>query len=81
MRHTTFGQDAKGDPLTVELGANWVQGLGTDGGPQNPIWLLVRFRTLQYESQDAVLILSYLLGAKIWSQQHLLQLQLDLDLR
>lgn len=46
MRHTTFGQDAKGDPLTVELGANWVQGLGTDGGPQNPIWLLVRFRTL-----------------------------------
>lgn len=43
MRHTTFGQDANGDPITVELGANWVQGLGTDGGPQNPIWLLVCF--------------------------------------
>lgn len=41
MRHTTFGQDVNGKPLTVELGANWVQGLGTPGGPQNPIWILV----------------------------------------
>lgn len=43
MRHTTFGQDANGDPITLELGANWVQGLGTAGGPENPIWLLVCF--------------------------------------
>ncbi|KAL1964883.1 hypothetical protein VTN77DRAFT_6236 [Rasamsonia byssochlamydoides] len=42
MKHTTFGQDANGEPFTVELGANWVQGLGTPGGPQNPIWTLVQ---------------------------------------
>jgi polyamine oxidase len=41
VKHTTFGKDASGKPLTVELGANWVQGLGTTGGPQNPIWTLV----------------------------------------
>jgi hypothetical protein len=23
------------------MGANWVQGLGNPGGPQNPIWTLV----------------------------------------
>ncbi|KAH8690275.1 putative flavin-containing polyamine oxidase [Talaromyces proteolyticus] len=42
MRHTTFGKDADGKPLTVEIGANWIQGLGTPGGPQNPIWLLAQ---------------------------------------
>jgi polyamine oxidase len=41
LRHTAFGQDVDGNPLTVEIGANWIQGLGTPGGPQNPIWLLV----------------------------------------
>ncbi|KAJ5825376.1 hypothetical protein N7474_002514 [Penicillium riverlandense] len=38
VAHTTFGQDANGEPYTVELGANWVQGLGQPGGPQNPVW-------------------------------------------
>ncbi|KZT22391.1 putative flavin-containing polyamine oxidase [Neolentinus lepideus HHB14362 ss-1] len=42
VAHTTFGQDANGNPYTVELGANWVQGLGTPGGPQNPIWVLAQ---------------------------------------
>ncbi|KAI9659120.1 MAG: hypothetical protein M1821_002080 [Bathelium mastoideum] len=40
VAHTTFG--AKGKTFTVELGANWVQGLGSPGGPENPIWTLAK---------------------------------------
>ncbi|OKL60715.1 hypothetical protein UA08_03983 [Talaromyces atroroseus] len=43
LRHTTFGQAVDGNPRTIEVGANWIQGLGTPGGPQNPIWLLVGY--------------------------------------
>ncbi|KAI1489098.1 putative flavin-containing polyamine oxidase [Biscogniauxia mediterranea] len=42
VRHTTFGEKPDGTPYTVELGANWVQGLGTEGGPENPIWTLAK---------------------------------------
>ncbi|EPQ50239.1 flavin-containing polyamine oxidase [Gloeophyllum trabeum ATCC 11539] len=42
VKHTTFGKNAEGNPYTIELGANWVQGLGTPGGPQNPIWILAQ---------------------------------------
>lgn len=35
-KHTTF------NGITVELGANWVQGLGSPGGPENPIWTLAK---------------------------------------
>ncbi|KUL90485.1 hypothetical protein ZTR_00035 [Talaromyces verruculosus] len=59
MRHTTFGQDANGDPITVELGANWVQGLGTDGGPQNPIWLLAQKYGVNNTYSDYSSILTY----------------------
>lgn len=38
--HTTFGAD--NNSFTVELGANWVQGLGTPPGPENPIWTLAK---------------------------------------
>ncbi|CZR54829.1 related to amine oxidase [Phialocephala subalpina] len=41
LHHTTFGKNpATGQPYTIEFGANWVQGLGKPGGPQNPIWTL-----------------------------------------
>jgi polyamine oxidase len=40
VAHTTFGKDPSGKPYTVELGANWVQGLVSEGGPENPIWTL-----------------------------------------
>lgn len=33
VHHENFGSDAQGNPLVVEYGANWVQGLGTEGGP------------------------------------------------
>lgn len=43
VAHTTFGKNVTtGKPYTVELGANWVQGLGTEGGPENPIWRLAK---------------------------------------
>src|ERR1700694_2846711 len=40
VAHTTFGKDPKGKPYVVELGANWVQGIASPGGPVNPIWVL-----------------------------------------
>ncbi|CAK7566710.1 MAG: polyamine oxidase1, flavin-containing amine oxidoreductase [Sporothrix epigloea] len=42
VAHTTFGKKADNTPYTVELGANWVQGLGSPGGPENPIWTLAK---------------------------------------
>lgn len=43
MINTTFGENLEsGEPYTVELGANWVQGLGSEGGPENPIWTFAK---------------------------------------
>lgn len=44
VAHTTFG--AKNQSYTVELGANWVQGIFTPGGPVNPIWTLAELSNL-----------------------------------
>ncbi|QIW99487.1 hypothetical protein AMS68_005005 [Peltaster fructicola] len=41
-RHASFGKKSDGSPYTIELGANWVQGLGTPPGPENPIWTLAK---------------------------------------
>lgn len=42
MHSVPFGMNNEtGEPYTVEAGANWVQGLGSEGGPENPIWTLV----------------------------------------
>ncbi|KOC10810.1 polyamine oxidase [Aspergillus flavus AF70] len=45
--HENFGQDKDGNPYVVEMGANWVQGLGNPGGPENPIWTLAKEFGLQ----------------------------------
>jgi polyamine oxidase len=43
VAHTTFGTNpVTKEPYVVELGANWVQGLGSPGGPENPIWTLAK---------------------------------------
>lgn len=43
IAHTTFGEDANGKPYTVELGANWVQGIQNEQtGAVNPIWRLAQ---------------------------------------
>lgn len=59
VAHTTFGADpATGDPYTVELGANWVQGLGgADGQPENPIWTFTKKYNISniYSDYDSLL--------------------------
>lgn len=40
MRHTSFGKSADGTPYTVELGANWIEGLGSAATHENPIAIL-----------------------------------------
>ena len=43
IAHTTFGEDPNGSPYTVELGANWVQGIQNEQtGAVNPIWRLAQ---------------------------------------
>ncbi|KAJ5180134.1 hypothetical protein N7492_003344 [Penicillium capsulatum] len=42
VAHTEFGKDPNGKPYNVEIGANWVQGLGSPGGPENPIWTFAK---------------------------------------
>ncbi|KAI0180547.1 putative flavin-containing polyamine oxidase [Hypoxylon sp. FL1284] len=42
VKHSNFGTKPDGTPYVVELGANWVQGLGSPGGPENPIWTLAK---------------------------------------
>jgi polyamine oxidase len=59
VAHTTFGKDPYGNPYTVELGANWVQGLGTPGGPENPIWTLAKKYNLTNTYSDYSSILTY----------------------
>ena len=51
IAHTTFGTNPEtGEPYTIELGANWVQGLGSPGGPENPIWTFAK----QYNISNTV---------------------------
>ena len=40
MMNHRFG--AAGHEYNVEVGANWVQGTSTSGGPTNPIWTLAK---------------------------------------
>ncbi|KAL8765096.1 MAG: hypothetical protein Q9209_007719 [Squamulea sp. 1 TL-2023] len=48
--HTNFGRKPDGTPYVVELGANWVQGLGTPPGPENPVWTLAK----NYSNYDSI---------------------------
>lgn len=59
VAHTTFGNDSNGNPYTVELGANWVQGLVSEGGPENPIWTLAKKYNLTNTYSDYSSILTY----------------------
>jgi polyamine oxidase len=60
VAHTTFGKNpTTGAPFTVELGANWVQGLVSDGGPENPIWMLAKKWGLNNTYSNYSSILTY----------------------
>ncbi|KAH8701862.1 amine oxidase [Talaromyces proteolyticus] len=58
-KHTTFGKKSDGTPYVVELGANWVQGLGVSGGPQNPIWTMAQKYNLTNTYSNYSSILTY----------------------
>lgn len=58
-QHTQFGAGPDGEPYTVELGANWVQGLGRPGGPENPIWTLAKKHKLKTTTNDYKSIATY----------------------
>ncbi|KAI1378388.1 putative flavin-containing polyamine oxidase [Hypoxylon crocopeplum] len=59
VAHTNFGTKPDGTPYVVELGANWVQGLGTEGGPENPIWTLAKKYGLDNTYSNYSSILTY----------------------
>lgn len=58
VSHTSFGYQEDGSPYTVELGANWIQGLGSDG-PENPIWFLGKKYNLTNTYSNYSSILTY----------------------
>ena len=61
MRHAKFGSDPNGNPYTVELGANWISGLGenTVYGPENPVWTFSKEVNLSSPNSDASSIATY----------------------
>ncbi|KAK2589682.1 hypothetical protein QQS21_012637 [Conoideocrella luteorostrata] len=56
---TNFGKKKDGSPYVVEVGANWIQGLGNPGGPQNPVWLLSQKYGLKNKYSNYSSILTY----------------------
>ncbi|ROW11962.1 hypothetical protein VPNG_05233 [Cytospora leucostoma] len=61
MAHTTFGSKPDGTPYIVELGANWVQGLGAEdpGAPENPIWTFAKKWNVSNTYSDSDSLLTY----------------------
>ncbi|KAG6011004.1 hypothetical protein E4U21_000035 [Claviceps maximensis] len=57
--HRNFGKKRDGSPYVVELGANWIQGLGNPSGPQNPIWLLAQKHGLKNNNSNFRSTLTY----------------------
>ena len=60
MRNTKFGADADGNPYTIELGANWISGLGeTLDGPENPVWTFAKQVNLTAPNSDSSSMATY----------------------
>lgn len=59
MRSTKFGSDPNGEPYTIELGANWIQGLGVEGGPENPVWTFSKQANLTNTYSNFSSIMTY----------------------
>lgn len=59
VAHTEFGDKGDGTPYVVEYGANWVQGLGSPGGPENPIWTLAKKYNITNTYSNYSSILTY----------------------
>ncbi len=50
LQNFKFG--VPGNQHSLELGANWVQGTETNGGPENPIWGLVKKHSVKTRDND-----------------------------
>ncbi|KAH8716750.1 polyamine oxidase-like protein [Phaeosphaeriaceae sp. PMI808] len=59
MRSAQFGSDDTGNPYTVELGANWISGLGGNGGPENPVWTFSKQANLSTALSETSSIITY----------------------
>lgn len=61
MRNTKFGADANGKPYTIELGANWISGLGNDttNGPENPVYTFSKQVNLTAPNSDSSSVATY----------------------
>ncbi|THH29294.1 hypothetical protein EUX98_g4878 [Antrodiella citrinella] len=51
-RMQSFPFGAEGNQRVLELGPNWVQGTETPGGPENPIWGLVKKHGVKTQDND-----------------------------
>ncbi|KAJ4256131.1 hypothetical protein NW762_009207 [Fusarium torreyae] len=59
VRHTSFGSSSDGSPLTIELGANWIEGLENKSGEENPIWRLAQKHKVKNTYSNSSSILTY----------------------
>lgn len=61
MSHTTFGDKGDGTPYVVELGANWIQGLGAEDpdAPENPVWTFAKKWNVSNTYSDYDSLLTY----------------------
>ncbi|KAJ0425258.1 hypothetical protein BJY00DRAFT_204614 [Aspergillus carlsbadensis] len=58
VTHAEFGQDPNGDPYIIELGANWIQGLGSET-TENPVWALAKKHNITNTVSNYDSILTY----------------------
>lgn len=72
LRSTSFGGE------TVELGANWVQGTQTDGGPANPILTLVEKHKVKTQFNDYFGSLSACVAAPVFTYKVNFTIQLPM---
>ncbi|EWZ34026.1 hypothetical protein FOZG_13708 [Fusarium oxysporum Fo47] len=71
LRSQQFGRNTKtGKPYTIELGANWVEGIGSLETHENPIWKLAQKHGLKttYADYDALKTFDHK-GAKNWTDK------------
>ncbi|KAH7184769.1 uncharacterized protein B0J16DRAFT_340440 [Fusarium flagelliforme] len=52
LRKQSFGKNKEGKPYTIEFGANWVEGIGSEETNENPIWLLAKKHNLKSTFSD-----------------------------
>jgi polyamine oxidase len=59
VHHTAFGRKSDGSQYTVELGANWIEGVGATGDIKNPILVSANSSDIQSTFSDYGSIVTY----------------------